>query len=332
MKNLVVAVDIGKINTAYALVDEFGKIYASDEFQTSDYAEFEDFILKIRDGIKDLSFSLDEPHTVDAIGIGAPNGNYYTGEIENAPNLSWQGKLPIVKQLNILFNNIPIIVTNNANAAAIGELMYGGGKDMKNFSMIKLDTGLGSGVIVNGNIMYGHDGHAGELGHTTIRSNGRECGCGKRGCLERYASSTGLKLNLIELLAASPENDSHLKEIPFNKLDTTEIIEAAKKGDEIAKKAIELTANYLGAGIADLVAITAPEAVFIYGSLSKAQDLILKPIIKSFEENVMPIWRDKVQISISSLYAESAPILGAAALAIQELRKRSKVVAKRRVV
>ena len=168
MKNLVAGVDIGGTATAYALIDEFGKIYASGEFPTKEYKEFDMFVAKLRDGIKDLSFSLDEPHNIEAIGIGAPNGNYYTGEIENAANLIWKGKLPLAKQLKDLFNDIPVVVTNDANAAAIGEMIYGGAKGMKNFSVITLGTGVGSGIIVDGNILYGHDGFAGELGHVTM--------------------------------------------------------------------------------------------------------------------------------------------------------------------
>ena len=332
MKNLVAGVDIGGTATAYALIDEFGKIYASGEFPTKEYKEFDMFVAKLRDGIKDLSFSLDEPHNIEAIGIGAPNGNYYTGEIENAANLIWKGKLPLAKQLKDLFNDIPVVVTNDANAAAIGEMIYGGAKGMKNFSVITLGTGVGSGIIVDGNILYGHDGFAGELGHVTmVRHNGRQCGCGKTGCLETYASANGVKRTAFELMAKML-TPSQLKNIPFDKLTSKDVALAANEGDPIALKTFELAGDYLGAALADLVAITSPEAIFLFGGLANAGSLILDPTIESLNRNVMPIWKNKIKIILSSIDSENAPLLGAAALALKEIEKKNTVVARRRVI
>lgn len=332
MKNLVAGIDIGGTGTAYALIDEFGKIYASGEFLTGDYGEFNLFVKRLKEGIQELSEQLCEPHVIEAIGIGAPNGNYYTGEIENAPNLSWKGKLPLAKQLGTLFNGIPVVVTNDANAAAIGEMIYGGAKGMKNFTVVTLGTGLGSGIVVDGNVLYGHDGFAGELGHiTVVRENGRECGCGKKGCLEGYASATGVKRTVFELMAQMLE-PSKLKDIPYNKLTSKDVTLAAKAGDAIAKRTFEATGEILGAALADLVAVSSPEAIFLFGGLANAGDLILTPTRKSMEKNVMPIWRGKIQLILSSVDSESAPLLGAAALAIKEMQKRNTVIARRRVI
>lgn len=332
MKNLVAGVDIGGTATAYALIDEFGKIYASGEFSTKEIKEFDLFVAKLRDGIKDLSYNLTEPHVIEAIGIGAPNGNYYTGEIESAANLIWKGKLPLAKQLKSLFNDIPVVVTNDANAAAIGEMIYGGAKGMKNFTVVTLGTGVGSGIVVNGNVLYGHDGFAGELGHVTaVRHNGRECGCGKTGCLETYSSATGLKRTAFELMADMLV-DSKLKNVPFTELTSKDVALAAEAGDPIALKAFEVSGDYLGAALADLVAITSPEAIFLFGGLANAGKLILNPTKASLERNVMPIWRGKIKVILSSIDSENAPLLGAAALALKEIEKKNTVVARRRVI
>ncbi len=332
MKKLVAGVDIGGTETVYALADEFGKIYASGKFSTGEFDDFNEFIAALKKSITGLSLQLDEPHEIEAVGIGAPNGNYYTGEIENATNLLWKGKLPLARQLSSLFNGIPVVITNDANAAAIGEMIYGGAKGMKNFIVITLGTGLGSGIVVDGNILYGHDGFAGEFGHTTVvKENGRECGCGRKGCLEGYASATGVKRTAFELMSQILE-PSKLKDIPYNILTSKEVTLAAKAGDIIAKKTFEITGKILGEALADLVAITAPEAVFLFGGLANAGDIILNPTKKAFEKHVMPLWKGKVQIILSSVNSENAPILGAAALAIKEIQKRNTVTGLRRVI
>lgn len=332
MKRLVAGIDIGGTETAYALIDEFGKIYASGVFPTEDYASFNLFVKRLKDGITEISEQLDEPHEIEAIGIGAPNGNYYTGEVENAINLAWKGKLPLAKQLSSLFNDIPVVVTNDANAAAIGEMIYGSAKGMRNFIVITLGTGLGSGIVVDGNVLYGHDGFAGEFGHVRIvKEEGRECGCGRKGCLETYASAKGVKRTAFELMATMRE-PSKLKEVPYTVLTSKDVAAAAKAGDIIAKKTFEVTGEILGEALANLVAITSPEAIFLFGGLSKAGDLILNPTKKSLEKNLLQLWKGKIQLAISSIDSENAPLLGAAALAIKEMQKRNTVIARRRVI
>ena len=331
MKNLVAGVDVDGFRTTYALVDEFGKIYAKGSFPTADHKEFKHYVARIKEEIDALSDSLDIPHNIAAVGIGAPNSNYYTGEIENAANLIWKGKLPIGQQLSQLFDNKPVVVTNDANAAAIGEMYYGGAKGMKHFVVITLGTGLGSGIVVDGNVLYGHDGFAGELGHIIVqREDGRECGCGRKGCLETYASSKGVKRTALELLAGSDE-PSKLRDIPQQELTSKEIAFAAKQGDAIAKKSFEITGEFLGEALANLVAISAPEAIFLCGGVANAGDLILNPVRKAMEKNLLPLWRGKVKVTLSSLEYENSPILGAAALAIKEIEKKKAVVARRKV-
>lgn len=331
MKRLVAGVDIDGVVTSLALVDEFGKIYAKGNFPTSDYKEFKSYVARIKDEIDALSLSMDIPHTIAAVGVGAPNGNYYTGEIENAANLMWKGRLPLARQLGDLFNNKPVVVTNDANAAAIGEMIYGGAKGMKHFVVITLGTGLGSGIVVNGNVLYGNDGFAGEVGHIIVeKENGRTCGCGRKGCLECYASSKGVKNTALELLAGSKEC-SRLGKIPADELTCRDIASAAKAGDAIAKKAFETAGEYLGTALANLVAVVSPEAIFLCGGVANAGDLIMSPTKRAMERNILPLWKGRVKLAFSSLDYENAPILGAAALAIKEIEKRCTVVARRKV-
>ena len=331
MKRLVAGVDIDGIVTTLALVDEFGKIYAKDSFPTSDHKEFKNYVARIKDEIDALSGRLDIPHYIAAVGIGAPNSNYYTGEIVNAANLAWKGKLPIAQQLSSLFNDKLVVVTNDANAAAIGEMIYGGAKGMKHFAVITLGTGLGSGIVVDGNVLYGHDGFAGEVGHIIVETrDGRQCGCGRKGCLERYVSSKGVKDTALELLANSNES-SKLRDIPAEELTSRDIAYAAKSGDSIAKKAFEITGEYLGYALANLVAVSSPEAIFLCGGVANAGDLIMTPTKRAMEKNILPLWKGKVKLTFSSIDYQNAPILGAAALAIKEIAKKDVVVARRKV-
>ncbi len=330
MKNLVAGVDIDGIFTTCALVDEFGKIYAKDSFPTADYKEFKNYVARLKDEILRLSQTLDIPHNVVAVGIGAPNSNYYTGEIENATNLIWKGKLPLGKRLSDLFDGIPVVVTNDANAAAIGEMIYGGAKGMKDFVVITLGTGLGSGIVVNGNVLYGHDGYAGEVGHIIINKNGRQCGCGRKGCLECYASSKGLKYTAIELLQAS-DAPSKLRNIPTGELSSKDIAKAAKSGDSIARKVFDITGEILGEALANLVTVSAPQAIFLCGGVANAKNLILTPVKRAMEKNILPLWKGKVKLELSSLEYENAPILGAAALAIKEIEKDNNITARRKI-
>ncbi len=330
MKNLVAGVDIDGMLTTYALVDEFGKIYAKGSFSTAGYKEFKNFVARLRDEILELSNMLDIPHNVMAVGISAPNSNYYTGEIENAANLQWKGKLPLGEMLSELFDDKPVVVTNDANAAAIGEMIYGGAKGIKDFVVITLGTGLGSGIVVDGNVLYGHDGYAGELGHIIINKNGRQCGCGRKGCLECYASSKGLKETALELLASS-DAPSKLRNIPAEELTSKEIARVAKSGDSIAKKAFDITGEILGEALANLVAISSPQAIFLCGGVANAKNLILNPTKRAMEKNVLPLWRGKVKLELTSLEHENSPILGAAALAIKEIEKNENVIARRKI-
>ncbi len=320
MKKLVAGIDIGGTNTVFALVDESGTIHGSGTFPTNRHEKFNDYIIAIRDGILDLSKEIDFPHKISGIGIGAPNGNYYTGCIESAANLIWKENLPIAEKLKILFGGIPVVLTNDANAAAIGEMIYGEAKGMKNFVVITLGTGLGSGFVVNGEVLYGHDGFAGEYGHIVYERNGRQCGCGKRGCLETFVSAPGLKRTTFELL--SRENTpSALREISFAQMTSKDVAMAAATGDKIANEAFEVTGRILGEALADLVAITTPEAIFLFGGLAKSGNLILEPTKKAFEENLLKMWKGKVKLLLSGLDEDNAAILGSSALAWKELNR-----------
>ncbi len=330
MKNLVAGVDLDGALTTYALVDEFGKIYAKGSFPTTDHKEFKNYVVRLRDEILELSNMLDIPHNIVAVGIGAPNSNYHTGEIENAANLIWKGKLPLGQQLSELFDDKPVVVTNDANAAAIGEMIYGGAKGIKDFVVITLGTGLGSGIVVNGNLLYGHDGFAGEVGHIIVDKNGRQCGCGRKGCLECYASSKGVRETALELLSQS-DAPSKLRNIPEEKLTSKEIANIAKSGDAIARKTFEITGEILGEALANLVAVSSPQCIFLCGGVANAKNLILTPTKRAMEKNILPLWKGKVKLELSSLEYENAPILGAAALAIKEIEKSNLVVARRKI-
>ena len=321
MKNLVVGIDVGGTNTAYALVDEVGNIYGSGNFPTDKHPNFDDYLLEIKNGISNLSYKLDTPHKILGIGIGAPNGNYYTGCIDRAANLIWpKDIIPMADKLKILFGGIPTVLTNDANAAAIGEMIYGGARGMKNFTVITLGTGLGSGIVVNGDVLYGHDGFAGEFGHTIYAQDTRTCGCGRKGCLETFVSATGIKRTAITLMGREIMPSS-LRSIPTDKLTSKDIADAAEAGDQLALIAFEETGTALGKALADLVSITAPEAIFLFGGLAKSGDLILNPTKRSFEDNMLFLWSNKVQILLSSLDEKNSAILGSSALAWKEIYK-----------
>ncbi|MDR1681396.1 MAG: ROK family protein [Prevotellaceae bacterium] len=320
MKKLVAGIDVGGTNSVFGLVDETGKIYAEGSISSVKYKDFDVYLQVLCDGVKSLSVKIDEPHEVIGIGVGAPMGNYYNGCIENASNLVWQGTLPFAAKTGVHFPGIPIVLTNDANAAAIGEMIYGGAKGMKNFVVITLGTGLGGGIVVNGEVLYGHDGFAGELGHIIVTVNGRECGCGRRGCLETYASATGIKRTVYKLLA-DHIGDSALKNISFNELTAEMITTAAIKGDPIAIEAYRHTGEQLGRALADLVAITVPEAIFLFGGLAKAGKYILEPTRQVMEENMLFLWRGKVALRLSEINDKNAAVLGASALAWKTIKE-----------
>ncbi len=318
MKEVVVGVDIGGTFTKFGFVDQEGKCLLEDSICTTNSQKVEDFLAELHLAIENHLEKLPDVKII-GIGIGAPNGNYYNGTIEFAPNLSWKGIVPLVDLFNKYYN-VPIVLTNDANAAAIGEMIYGGAKGMKNFIEITLGTGLGSGIVVNGEMVYGHDGFAGELGHVMAKYNGRLCGCGKRGCLETYASATGIKRTVYKLLADNIV-ESMLRAIPYDQLTAEMITQAAQQGDKIALEAFEYTGNILGMKLADSVAHTSPEAIFLFGGLAKAGNFILNPTRKYMEENLLPIYKNKIKILPSGLQEVNAAVLGASALVWKEMTK-----------
>jgi glucokinase len=291
MTEVVLGIDIGGTFTKYGLVDIEGNIFTEGSVPSDKHLDVNNFILEFREKV--FSHFDKNKFLLKGIGIGAPNGNYYNGTIEFAPNLKWKG---IVKLAELFENHFsfPTKVTNDANAAAMGEMLYGHARSMKDFIMITLGTGLGSGLVVNGKLVYGHDGFAGELGHTSVFMDGRECGCGKRGCLETYVSVTGIERTVFELLS-SEMDESELRSICFGKLDGKMISEAALRGDKIALKAFDYTGKILGLKMADAVAHTSPEAIFIFGGLANSGNLIFNPAKKYFEEFLLPIFRGKVK-------------------------------------
>lgn len=311
MRKVSVGIDIGGTNTVMGVVTEDAKILAEASISTQQYVELGDYISALSSNIKAL---LDKCGDVqlNGIGIGVPNGNYYNGTIEMAPNLPWKGKIYLADELKRHFD-CKIIVTNDAKAATIGEMVYGGAKGMKNFVMITLGTGLGSGVVVNGNLVYGADGFAGEFGHTIAIQNGRECGCGRRGCLETYASATGIKRTAFEMMATY-NLPSKMRDIPFSKLTSKDIYTFAMEGDQLALKCFDFTADVLGRKLADLCTVISPEAVFIFGGLANAKELIVDATKDYMEKYMLPVFKNKVKVLPSALLGTNIAVLGASAL------------------
>lgn len=309
MSNITIGIDIGGTNTKFGIADRQGNVLFQDKISTQTYADFTEYIQDLSARIK---AALPANQNLLGIGVGAANGNYYKGTIEHATNLKWKGIIPLADMLKKEFN-VPVIVTNDANAAAVGEMVYGAAKGMRDFVVITLGTGLGSGFVCNGELVNGKHGIAGELGHTTVNYAGRHCNCGKRGCLETYVSATGIKRTVYKLLADHLE-PSELRGISFDKLNTKMITEAALRGDIVAQEAFEYTGRILGTKLAETVVHTDPEAIFLFGGLSLAGDLIFKPTIKHMEINLMPIFRGKVKVLPSGLQNQAAPILGASSL------------------
>jgi glucokinase len=312
MKELTVGIDIGGTNTKYGIVDRQGFVHHQGSIATTDFEDFKDFFDGMADALRESIAFLKKDYKVVGIGVGAANGNYYTGTIERATNLKWKDTLPLAQMFKDEFN-IPCVLTNDANAAAVGEMVYGNAKGMKDFVVITLGTGLGSGFVCNGVLLNGKHGIAGEVGHTSVNPTGRYCNCGKRGCLETYVSATGIKRTVYKLLADHLE-PSELRGISFDNLNTKMITEAALRGDVVAKAAFEYTGRILGMKLSETVVHTDPEAIFLFGGLSQAGDLIFKPTIKHMEANLMPLFRNKVKILPSALQNQAAPILGASSL------------------
>lgn len=313
-KPYVIGMDMGGTNTVFGIVDARGTVISKSAIKTGTHT---DVNLYINDIYTELSKLIEAAGGIDkikGIGVGAPNGNYYTGNIEYAPNLPWKGVIPFANLMADKFG-VPAALTNDANAAAVGEMTYGAARGMKNFIMITLGTGVGSGIVIDGKVVYGHDGFAGELGHVTaIRNNGRLCGCTKTGCLETYASATGVARSAREILESSTK-DSLLRNIPIDSITSKDVFDAAIEGDEVAKEIFNFTGKILGECLADFVAFSAPEAIVLFGGLTKSGDLILDPIKENMEKNLLPIWRGKVKVLFSELKEADAAVLGASALA-----------------
>jgi glucokinase len=313
-KQIAVGIDIGGTNSVFGFVDRDGNILGEDRIKTSQYDEIEVYVAALYEKIMMARQKLNADIEIIGFGIGAPMGNINKGTIEYSANLPWKGIVPIADVFK-KHTDLPVVVTNDANAAAVGEMVYGGAKGMKNFVVITLGTGLGSGFVVNGKLLYGHDGFAGELGHISIRpgTSNRDCDCGKKGCLETYVSATGLKRTLLKVMADSTK-PSELRSYSFNELDAELIHKAAKRGDHLAKKAFERTGKILGLKLADVVAHTNPEAIFLFGGLALAKELIFEPTKKAMEENLLYIYRGKVKLLPSQLSTQNAAVLGASSL------------------
>jgi len=313
-KPYVIGMDMGGTNTVFGIVDTRGNVISKSAIKTGTHSDVNLYINDIYTELSKLIESVGGIEKIKGIGVGAPNGNYYTGNIEFAPNLPWKGIIPFANLMADKFG-VPAALTNDANAAAVGEMTYGAAHGMKNFIMITLGTGVGSGIVIDGKVVYGHDGFAGELGHVNVmRNNGRLCGCGKSGCLETYASATGVARSAREILETSTK-ESLLRNIPVESITSKDVFDAAMQGDEVAKEIFNYTGKILGESFADFVAFSAPEAIVLFGGLSKAGDLILNPIKENMEKNLLSIWKGKVKVLFSELKEADAAVLGASALA-----------------
>nr|MBD3623234.1 ROK family protein [Sunxiuqinia sp.] len=325
MKKVAIGVDVGGTNTAIGVVDSEGNVMVKDSISTPSHGDIDRYINELTVAIKELIKSVKLVNSdveILGIGIGAPNGNYYSGTIEYAPNLSFKGVVHFVELLRKSFPELPALaLTNDANAAAIGEMIYGGAKGMNNFVMYTLGTGVGSGLVVNGDLVYGHDGFAGECGHTTLIPGGRLCGCTSKGHLEAYCSAPGMKRTAFEIMARDNAADSLLADKSFKELDSKMIFDAAEKGDKVALEVFELTGKWLGQGLADTVHHLSPEAIFLFGGPTAAGDYIFKPTIESMENHLLPIFKNKIKVLPSKLKQGDAAIVGASALVWKEVEK-----------
>lgn len=315
MKPYVIGLDLGGTNSVFGIVDSRGEIKATTAIKTQGHNTVEEYVSASVEALKIIIDQVGGIDKIKAMGIGAPNANYYKGTIENAPNLSWaKGVVPLADLFSKALGGIPVAMTNDANAAAIGEMAYGAARGMKNFIVITLGTGVGSGIVVNGSLLYGHDGFAGELGHVTIvREGGRSCGCGRTGCLEAYCSATGVARTAREMLSTS-DRPSLLREMNPEDITSLDVSIAAGKGDELANEIFRFTGKMLGEACADFAVFSSPEAFIFFGGLVKAGELIMKPIREAYNAHVMPVFRGKAQFLVSALDGSSAAVLGASAI------------------
>ena len=316
IKPYVIGLDLGGTNSVFGIVDSRGEIKATTAIKTQGYDKVEDYVDACVVALQPIIEEVGGLDMIKAMGIGAPNGNYYNGTIEFAPNLAWahDGVVPLAKMFSERLNNLPVALTNDANAAAVGEMIYGVARGMKNFIVLTLGTGVGSGIVINGQLVYGHDGFAGELGHVIMRrENGRSCGCGRTGCLEAYCSATGVARTAREFLANSDE-PSLLRDMKAEDITSLDVSIAAGKGDKLALRVYKFTGDMLGEACADFAAFSSPEAFIFFGGLTKAGDLIMKPIQESYEAHALKIFKGKPKFLISGLDGSSAAVLGASAV------------------
>lgn len=311
----VIGLDLGGTNAVFGIVDANGNIKATTSIKTQEYSTAEAFTAASTAALRTVLEQTGTEQQVKAMGIGAPNANYYKGTVEHAPNISWaKGVVPLAKMFSDAMGGIPVAMTNDAKAAAMGEMTYGAARGMKDFIMITLGTGVGSGIVVGGNLVYGHDGFAGELGHVTVRrENGRLCGCGRRGCLEAYCSATGVARSAREALEQSAE-PSLLRSMDPTSITSRDVSIAAGKGDKIARRIYEATGRLLGEACADFATFSSPEAFIFFGGLTKAGELLMAPLREAYDEHVMPVYRGKAKFLLSALDGSSAAVLGASAI------------------
>ncbi len=312
-KPYVIGIDMGGTNTAFGLVDARGTVLASSSIKTAKHADINDYIAELHEAIMRLVEENNAVDKINGIGIGAPNACYYTGVIADGVNLPWPTPIPLADLITEKFG-IPCVITNDANAAAIGEMTYGVARGMKDFIMITLGTGVGSGIVINGQVVYGHDGFAGELGHVIMkRTNGRMCGCGRSGCLEAYCSATGVARTAREFLEIRTD-DSLLRNIPIDEITSKDVYDCAVQDDKLAKEIFEYTGTILGEALADFCTFSSPEAFVLFGGLTKSGELIMKPVREAYEKNVMTCFKGKAKIVLSEMKESDAAVLGASAL------------------
>lgn len=311
-KPYALGMDIGGTNTVCGVVDRDGKVICSDSIKTQKYPILEDYIAALAHMINGLCEKIGGKDLVDGLGVGAPNGNYYTGRIEMAPNLPWKGKIEFAQMVSEAIE-LPVRLTNDANAAALGEMAYGVAKGMKHFIMITLGTGVGSGIVIDGKMVYGHDGFAGELGHMIVKEDGRMCGCGRKGCLEAYCSATGIARTAREYVE-NTEIPSLLRKIKPEDITSKDIYDAAIEGDELAVRIFKETGEILGKALANMIVFSSPEAIVLFGGLAKAGDFIMKYTKEAMEANNLKIFQGKCQLLLSGLKDADAAVLGASAL------------------
>ncbi|MDY5858102.1 MAG: ROK family protein [Porphyromonas sp.] len=311
-KSYVIGVDLGGTNTVFGVVDARGNVVVNASIKTATHNDIELYLNDLTAGLNMLIEQVGGKDMIRGIGIGAPNANYFSGCIEFAPNLPWKGKIPFAEMIRERLG-IPVAITNDANAAAIGEMTYGAARGMKDFIVITLGTGVGSGIVVNGQLVYGHDGFAGELGHMIVRRNGRMCGCGRQGCLETYTSATGVARTAREYLSIRSE-DSLMRSVPIDQITSKDVYDAAMKGDTLALEIFESTGAILGESFADFITFSSPEAIILFGGLTKSGDLLMNPIKHHMEKNLLKIFQGKTKLLFSQLKESDAAVLGASAL------------------